>query len=183
MRRFCDEASHLLLQASTGGDQYEYSWYGHRLPDARDVMEWLSRWSVWLPDEFGQFEFWSTFMPCDQLESLYRYLHALVHDFYLEILERHTLWEERMERENWAAPEGGIPGSAAFKSKSPDLIRYWHPRLIIDDHEIRLTGENAAEFFAFAIDFMNHFHSELDMEAKEALKEAAYEAWKIGNPE
>jgi hypothetical protein len=130
-----------------------------------------------LPDQSGQFEFWSCFLACEALESFFRYVHDLIHDAYLQILERHTEWEQQMEKEG-CPEQHDIP---TRRSGIPEIIRYWHPRLILDDDQFLLTTENAEEFFAFAMDMLRHFKGQLDDEAKDALENAAYEAYQLGN--
>jgi hypothetical protein len=179
MRHFTDESCHVLLQTSTKEEAQEAYWFKGRIPDARDIMEWIERWSVWLPNESSQFEFWSVFLPSGTFERFCHYVHSLVHDYYLEILERHTLWEERMECEGWPPPaEDSLPTAKNL----PTSIRYWHPRLLLDEEEFRLTVENAAEVFAFTMDMLQRYRHSLDQEAKDALEMAAYEAYLLGNP-
>lgn len=140
MRRFTDEACHILLQASSREEISESFWYEGRVPDARDVIEWMERWGIWLPDEEGQFRVWSIFLPCDALEALYRYVHALVHDYYLEMLELHMEWEKRTERE---AAEG--ISLAAQAQRSPQEFQWIPPRLLVGEMEIWLNQQNAEE--------------------------------------
>lgn len=172
MRRFTDEACHILLQALTRDEIIEEAfWPDHRKPDARDVMEWLERWSVWLPDEKGQFHFWSIFMPCDVLEAFYRYVHGLVHDAYFEILDLHMQWEDKSKNEvatgHALSPPYGAP---------PEVIIYWHPRLVLDDREITLTSENAEELRDWSYDAFCSWKSRITQEQKEALVMLGYEA-------
>jgi hypothetical protein len=138
MRRFTDEACHLLLQASSREEILDSHWYDIRTPDARDVMEWMERWCTWLPDEEGQFRFWSIFLPCDALEALYRYVHALVHDYYLEMLELHMEWEKRTERETGV---GKLNLLVLLNTCGKHKIH----ELLVGEMEIWLNEQNAEE--------------------------------------
>lgn len=171
MRRFMDEACHILLQASSKEEIFDSFWFDGRAPDARDVMEWMERWAVWLPDEDGQFLLWSAFLPCDAMEALYRYVHGLVHDYYLEILELHMEWEERMELES--ASGEALPD---FQDAPPESILYYHPRLIIDEREFSLTAENAEELRDWSYDAFVSWGKRITKEQREALVMLGYEA-------
>ena len=138
-------------------------------------MEWMERWGTWLPDEEGQFRFWSVFMPCEAMEALYRYVHALVHDYYLEILERHTQWENQMEKEDFSPEDCMLPGLTQI----PDIILYYHPRLILDDREVTLTEESAEQMRDWAYDAFVKWGGRLSDEQKEALVMLGYEADQI----
>ena len=141
MRRFTDEACHILLQALTRDEIIEEAfWPDHRKPDARDLHEWMGRWATWLPDEEGQFRFWSIFLPCEAMEALYRYVHALVHDYYLEMLELHMEWEEH--RELKVAAGEALPPPAQV---SPEEFQWIPPRLFVGEMEIWLSEQNAEE--------------------------------------
>ena len=146
-------------------------WFDGRAPDARDVMEWMERWGGWLPDEEGQFRFWSIFLPCEVMEALYRYVHGLVHDFYLEIFEMHTVWEQEMAHAN--ARGEGIP---SIHSGPPESLIYWHPRLIIDDFELTLTKDNAEELRDWSYDAFCSWKQNITEDQKEALFMLGYEA-------
>jgi hypothetical protein len=173
MRRFTDEACHVLLQALASDEIVEEAyWPDHRKLDARDIREWLQRWGTWLPDEEGQFQFWSIFMPYDAIEALYRYVHALVHEYYFEILELHMEWEARQEL---VIEEGeSLPN---LDEDPPESIIYWHPRLILDgDCEFTLTTDNAEELRDWAYNAFMQWGKLLDRDRKEALVEAACQA-------
>jgi hypothetical protein len=172
MRRFIDEACHVLLQASVRDEIVEAYWFDGRPPDARDVSQWLERWGVWLPDEEGQFRFWSVFMPCEALEALYRYVHALVHDAYLEILELHLECEEMAERGDFDQQEEILP----VFDEIPEIILYYHPRLILDDLEITLTENNAEQMRDWAYDAFVNWGKRITRDQKEALVTLGYEA-------
>ncbi len=172
MRRFTDEACHILLQALTREEITELAvWPENRKPDARDLAEWMERWGLWLPDEEGQFRFWSLFLPCESLEALYRYVHGLVHDRYLEILELHREWEEIRKGEHSAG--NTLPD---VRDGVPDQIIYWHPRLILDDREFTLTSENAEELRDWSYDAFCSWKSRITREQKEALVSLGYES-------
>ncbi len=172
MRRFTDEACHILLQALTRDEIIEEAfWPDHRKPDARDLHEWMGRWATWLPDEEGQFRFWSIFLPCEALEALYRYVHSLVHDYYLEMLELHMEWVEHRESE--IAIWEGYPD---IHSDPPESLVYWHPRLIIDNVELTLTSENAEELRDWSYDAFCTWKRHLTEDQKEALVTLGYEA-------
>ena len=171
MRRFTDEACHVLLQASSREEILDSYWFDGRAPDARDVMEWMERWAVWLPDEEGQFRLWSAFLPCEAMEALYRYVHALVHDYYLEILELHMEWEERRELE--VASGEALPD---FQDTPPESILYYHPRLIIDEQEFSLTADNAEELRDWSYDAFVSWGKRITKEQREALVMLGYEA-------
>ena len=172
MRRFTDEACHILLQALTRDEIIEEAfWPDHRKPDARDLHEWMQRWATWLPDEEGQFRFWSIFLPCEALEALYRYVHALVHDYYLEILELHMEWEENRELE--IAAGEGLPITGGTP---PESIIYWHPRLVLDELEFTLTSDNAEQLRDWAYDAFLNWARRIPKEQKEALCMLGYEA-------
>lgn len=172
MRPFCDAACELLLQVcATDEIMEEVFWPDHRRYDARDVMEWLERWGAWLPDDEGQFCLWSIFMPCDAMESLYRYVHSLVHDYYLEILELHREWEENRELE--IAAGEGLPITGGTP---PESIIYWHPRLVLDELEFTLTSDNAEQLRDWAYDAFLNWARRIPKEQKEALCMLGYEA-------
>ena len=171
MRRFTDEACHILLQASSSDEIAESYWLDGRTPDARDVMEWLERWAIWLPDEEGQFRLWSAFMPCEALEALYRYVHSLVHDYYMEMMGLEMEWEEKRVLE--VAAGEGMPD---VHDGVPDQIIYWHPRLVLDGREYTLTPENAEELRDWSYDAFCSWKSRLTKDQKEALVSLGYEA-------
>jgi len=171
MRRFTDEACHILLQVSSSNEISDAHWFDGRSPDARDVMEWMERWAMWLPNEEGQFLLWSAFLTCEAMESLYRYVHGLVHDYYLEILELHMEWEEKRELE--VAAGEGMPD---VHDGVPDQIIYWHPRLVLDGREYTLTPENAEELRDWSYEAFCSWKSRLTKEQKEALVSLGYEA-------
>ncbi len=171
MRRFTDEACHVLLQASSKEEILDSHWFDGRAPDARDVMEWVERWATWLPDEEGQFRLWSAFLPCEAMEALYRYVHGLVHDYYLEILELHMEWEERRGSE--IASGEGYPD---IHSGPPGSLVYWHPRLIVGDVELILTRENAGELRDWSYDAFCAWKRHLTEDQQEALFTLGYEA-------
>jgi len=171
MRRFTDEACHILLEASTSNEISDAHWFNGRSPDARDVMEWMERWAMWLPNEEGQFRLWSAFLTCEAMESLYRYVLGLVHDYYLEILELHMEWEKKRELE--VAAGEGMPD---VHDGVPDQIIYWHPRLVLDGREYTLTPENAEELRDWSYEAFCSWKSRLTKEQKEALVSLGYEA-------
>jgi hypothetical protein len=181
MRQFTDEACHILLQASVRDEIVEAYWFDGRPPDARDVSEWMERWGVWLPDEEGQFRFWSVFLPCEAMEALYRYVHALVHDYYLEILELHREWEENHEEEFHGGDcdggdcDGGNSLPDVYQGV-PDQIIYWHPRLVLDDREFTLTSENAEELRDWSYEAFVYWGKRITKEQKEALVMLGMEA-------
>lgn len=171
LRRFTDEACHLLLQASTRDEIADAYWFDGRPPDARDVTEWMERWGVWLPDEGGQFLLWSIFLPCEAMEALYRYVHGLVHDHYLEIMELHMEREENRELEIAAGEELPIPWGTP-----PESIIYWHPRLVLDELEFTLTTDNAEQLRDWSYDAFINWGRRITKEQKEALFMLGYEA-------
>ena len=171
MRHFTDEACHILLQASSSNEISEAYWFDGRATDARDLGEWMKRWATWLPDEDGQFRFWSIFLPCEALEALYRYVHALVHDYYLEILELHMEREENRELEIAAGEELPIPWGTP-----PESIIYWHPRLVLDELEFTLTTDNAEQLRDWSYDAFINWGRRITKEQKEALFMLGYEA-------
>ena len=172
MRRFTDEACHILLQALTRDEIIEEAfWPDHRKPDARDLHEWMGRWATWLPDEEGQFRFWSIFLPCEAMEALYRYVHALVHDYYLEMLELHMEWEEHRQVE--IASGEGLPITGGTP---PESIIYWHPRLVLDELEFTLTSDNAEQLRDWAYDAFVSWGKRITKEQREALVMLGYEA-------
>jgi hypothetical protein len=176
MRRFCDEACHILIQASSTEEISDAYWTDGRAVDARDVLEWMARWATLLPDENGQFQLWSVFLPCEALEAFYRYVHAILHDYYLEILQLHRAWEEDQENRVFAVGGELFPN---LYGEPPETIIYWHPRLICDDQEFTLTDENAEEFRDWAYDAFMQWGKILDRARKEALVEAACQADEI----
>ena len=172
MRPFCDAACELLLQVRSRDEIMEEAfWPDHRKLDARDVMEWMERWGAWLPDAHGQFQFWSIFLPCEALEALYRYVHALVHEFYLEVLELHLEWEEAvsLKRANGEALPDIYDGP-------PEAIIYYHPRLFLDEREFTLTTENAEELRDWAYDAFVNWKRRITDEQKQSLFMLGYEA-------
>jgi hypothetical protein len=171
MRHFTDEACHILLQVSSSNEISEAYWFDGRATDARDIREWMKRWATWLPDEDGQFRFWSVFLPCQALEALYRYVHALVHDYYLEILELHMEREENRELEIAAGEELPIPWGTP-----PESIIYWHPRVVLDELEFTLTTDNAEQLRDWSYDAFINWGRRITKEQKEALFMLGYEA-------
>ena len=171
MRRFTDEACHLLLQVSTREEILESHWLEGRVPDARDLREWMERWALWMPDEEGQFRFWSLFLPCEGLEALCRYVHGLVHDAYYEMLELHMEWEER--RELKVADGEALP---LPYGTPPEVLIYWHPRLVLDEQEFTLTPENAEELRDWSRDAFRSWKLHLTEDQKLALVALGYEA-------
>lgn len=171
MRRFTDEACHLLLQASTREEVLDFHWFEGRAPDALDVMEWMERWAVWLPDEAGEFRLWSALLPCEAMEALYRYVHALVHDYYLEILELHREWEENRE----LYPATGtdlLPPTW----EGPKQFQWIAPRLFVGGGEIWLNGENAPELREWGVFAFGAWQLTLTQPQKEALYDLVREA-------
>lgn len=172
MRRFTDEACHILLQALTRDEIIEEAfWPDHRKPDARDLHEWMGRWATWLPDEEGQFRFWSIFLPCEAMEALYRYVHALVHDYYLEMLELHMEWEEH--RELKVAAGEALPPPAQV---SPEEFQWIPPRLFVGEMEIWLSEENAAEIREWGVFAAASWRHMLTEEKQLALVDLVEEA-------
>lgn len=171
MRRFTDEACHLLLQVSTREEILDSYWFEGRSPDARDVMEWMERWATWLPDEDGQFHFWSLFLPCEAMEALYRYVHALVHDQYLEILELHMEWEEQRELDE---PSGANLLPPTWEG--PVEFQWIPPRLFVGGGEIWLNGENAQELREWGVTAIGAWKFSLTGPQKEALCDLVHEA-------
>ena len=171
MRRFTDEACHILQQVSSREEISESHWVAGRIPDARDIMEWMERWAVWLPDEAGEFRLWSAFLPCEAMEALYRYVHALVHDYYLEILGLHMEWEERREIE--VASGEALPRP---DGPPPEVIVYWHPRLVLDEREFTLTSENAEQLRDWTYNAFCSWKRHLSEDQKMALVSLGYEA-------
>ena len=111
-------------------------------------------------------------MPCEALEALYRYVHALVHDAYLEILELHREFEERTERGDFDQHERILP----VFDEIPEIILYYHPRLILDDLEITLTEDNAEQMRDWAYDAFVNWGKRINRDQKEALVTLGYEA-------
>jgi hypothetical protein len=105
------------------------------------------------------------------LEALYRYVHSLVHDYYLEMLELHMEWVEHRESE--IAIWEGYPD---IHSDPPESLVYWHPRLIIDNVELTLTSENAEELRDWSYDAFCTWKRHLTEDQKEALVTLGYEA-------
>jgi len=172
MRRFTDEACYLLMRALASDEiMEEVFWPFERTFDARDIREWLQRWGAWLPDGEGQFRLWSVFMDCEAIEALYRYVHALLHDYYLEILELHMEWEEK--REQAIANGAALP---EIDNGPPDRIIYYHPRLILGEVEYTLNSDNAEEFRDWAFGAFINWERRVDDTRKEALMEAAIAA-------
>ena len=171
MRRFTDEACHVLLQASTREEILDSHWYDIRTPDARDVMEWMERWAIWLPDEDGQFRLWSAFLPCDAMEALYRYVHGLVHDCYLEILELHMEWEERREVE--VAAGEALPPPAQVR---PEEFQWIPPRLFVGEMAIWLSEQNAEEIREWGVFAAASWRHMLTEEKQLALVDLVEEA-------
>ena len=172
MRRFTDEACHILLQALTRDEIIEEAfWPDHRKPDARDLHEWMGRWATWLPDEEGQFRFWSIFLPCEAMEALYRYVHALVHDYYLEMLELHMEWEEH--RELKVAAGEALPPPAQV---SPEEFQWIPPRLFVGEMEIWLSEQNAEEIREWGVFAAASWRHMLTEEKQLALVDLVEEA-------
>lgn len=172
MRRFTDEACHFLMRAMASDEIINnVHWPFGRQLDARDIMEWMQRWGAWLPDAQGQFCLWSVFMDCEAIEALYRYIHALVHDYYLEIQELHMEWEEK--RDQAIANGAALP---EIDNGPPDIIIYYHPRLILGEIEYTLNSDNAEEFRDWAFGAFINWGLRIDDERKEALAEVAYQA-------
>ena len=172
MRPFCDAACELLLQVRSRDEIMEEAfWPDHRKLDARDVMEWMERWGAWLPDAQGQFCLWSIFMDCEAIEALHRHVHALVHDYYLEILELHMEWEEK--RGQAIANGEALPD---LDNGPIDIITYYHPRLFLDDQEFTLSRDNAQQMRDWAYGAFINWGRRIDDNRKEALAEVAYQA-------
>jgi hypothetical protein len=171
MRRFTDEACHLLLQACTKEEILESYWPDHRKPDARDIAEWMVRWALWLPDENGQFRIWSAFLPCEAIEAFYRYVHALVHDYYLEILELHIEWQENRERH----PVQGTD-LLPLTWEGPKEFQWIPPRLFVEGGVIWLNGENAQEIREWGVIAFGAWKFSLSEEKQEALYDLVHEA-------
>jgi hypothetical protein len=171
MRRFTDEACHILLQAATREEILDTYWFEGRAPDARDVVEWMERWGTWLPDEEGQFRVWSAFLPCEAMEALYRYVHALVHDYYIEMLELHMEWEERRELDT--AQGISLPNPV---QGSPKEFQWIPPRLFVGDAEIWLNQQNAAELREWGVFAFGAWKFSLTETQKEDLYDLIHEA-------
>lgn len=179
MRRFTDEACHILLQVLTRDEIVELAhWPDHRKPDARDMLEWIERWGTWLPDEEGQFRLWSAFLPCEALEAFCRYVHALVHDFYLEILELHREWEADPNRVRPSEPgsllenDPGLP----YPGYHPVEFEFYAPRLLIGDREIWIDASNAVVMREWGMRAFIAWKSLLDEEKKEQLYDLIHAA-------
>jgi hypothetical protein len=177
-RLFIDEACVVLLSVLTSEEILtEVYWPCDRKCDARDVMDWYQRWGAWLPDDEGQLRFWSIFMDCEQMETLYRYVHAMVRQCYLEILERHRElgedYKRQEETEDWNQDDlESLPNFYPV----PEEIIYYHPRLFLDGRAFWLTEENAMELRDWAYDAFRYWHKTIDKDQKEALVRAAVEA-------
>jgi len=172
MRRFTDEACYILMRALASDEiMEEVFWPFERALDARDVLEWMERWATWLPDEEGQFLLWSAFMPYEAMESLYRYVHGLLHDYYLEILELHMEWEEQMEQEGYYGE--ALPD---IHDGPPETLLYYHPRLFINESEFTLTTDNASVMRDWSYEAFCSWKSRITKEQKEALVMLGYEA-------
>ena len=171
MRHFTDEVCHLLLQISTREEILDAYWFDGRAPDARDAIEWLERWGLWLPDQEGQFRFWSIFLPCESLEALYRYAFSLVHDYYIEILEMHVIWEEEKEKSGDSSHPLLPPTWEGIKE-----FQWIPPRLIVESGEIWLSQENANELREWGMIAFGAWKFSLTELQKEALYDLVHEA-------
>jgi len=178
LRVFIDQACEILLEAKTSEEiMHDDGWPEIRKFDARDVRKWIQRWGECIPDEKWDMKRWSAFMECDSIEGLYIYVHSLVSQYRLELLESHIEWTEMqeigVEREGWHKSDlDCLP----HHDSRPEEIIYFHPRLFLDERAFQLTPENAEDLRDWAFKAFCLWHREIDEKQKEALVDATLEA-------
>lgn len=142
LRFFADQAVYFLLQVRTSEELTEESWWDERLPDARDLAEWLERLPLVFPKTDAAFRLWGAFQN-SPMEAFFQYLHGMMREWYLEalaIVETSQVNPEGLERRRERGIEDLPP-----TWEGPKEFQWLPPRLFVEGREIWLSQTNAEQ--------------------------------------